>query len=118
MAFLTVAGIDLRVLETGAVRHPDIYTGGRERMRGMNIVSIEDNPQQIYDCTIDLYSSAEEVALRAAAPRSVPVTVSGDWIGTSINAVCDIGDATPWVTYDGTVLIYKTVALHIEEVAL
>lgn len=115
MAFLTVAGIDLRVIEGSAHRRPDIWAGGRERMAGMNIISTEDNPQKIADCDIDLYSETEELALRTAVPRSEGVAITGTWLG-AFTAIVDVGDATPWVTYDGALLIYKTISIHIEEV--
>lgn len=115
MPFLIVAGIALRVVEGSAHRRPDLWEGGRERMVGMNIISTEDNPQRVGDCEIDLYSVTEELALRTAVPRSEGVAISGDWLG-AFTAIVDIGDATPWVTYDGDLLIYKTISIHFEEV--
>jgi hypothetical protein len=118
MAFVVIGGIELRVVEGSAKRRSDLYQGGRERMRAGNVISTEDTPMRVFDFDVDLFSDAEETALRLVTPRGQSVSVSGDWMG-SFSALVDIGDATPWTTYDGTgQVVYKTVSLHVEEVAL
>lgn len=121
MDFLTINDIVLRVVEGSATQRPSIFQGGRERMRAGNLVSSEDPDSEklVLECQIDLYDSAEELALRAECPRGVAATVAGAWLDAlgSLQAVVDIGDAQAWQTIDEFgYLIYKTVSLHIEEV--
>lgn len=118
MAFLTIVSIDVRVVDDSAIDRTPLLQGGRQRMRANNLLSTEDptTAKRVLDCAIDLYDATEETALRAACPRGEGVAVSGDFPGTSLTMVVDIGDAALFQWEDGGTLIYKTVPLHMEEV--
>ncbi len=114
-ADLTVAGIDLRVLEGSWTERESLYQGGKQRMRAGTLISTEmdSTRKRIIDCLVDLYDDAEEAAFRAACPRGESVTVEGGLPFTSITAVVDIGAVQ--AIADGAEVI-RAVQVHIEEV--
>lgn len=118
MPFLTVAGIEVRVVDELAKEPVSLYQGGRARSRTNALISTEDDStrRRVLDCSIDLYDATEEATLRAACPRGVGVAIAGDYVGTGFTGTVAIGDAALFQWEDGGTLIYKTVSLHIEEV--
>lgn len=122
MAFLVIAGIEVRVLDDSAVETEGLYAGTRLRGSNMHVLSTELEPRmRVFNCQIDLMSATEESDLRAACPRGTSVPITGEWAasnGGDFPGLCDIGNAKAWMgaTNDEGDPIYKTVDIHIEEV--
>lgn len=123
MAFLTIEGIDVRVVLDSAVETEGLFAGVRTRMRAMNVISTEARRIRVLNCQVDFMSEAEEEAVRAVAPRGQSTTIEGEWpdsTGGEFQGLCDFGNSKPWmgaVNEEGQP-IYKTVDLHIEEYIL
>jgi hypothetical protein len=117
MAFLTLAGIDVRVVEGTAVRHEDLVQGELVRAATGGAISTLDSTtaKVLADCQIDLYSEVEENAIRAACVPGTPVAITGDWL-PSISAHVTLQDASEWSGNIGVGdEVYTTLAVHIEE---
>lgn len=118
MAFLVVAGIEVRVVEDSAKELPSLYQGARTRTFTNSTISTERTPMRVLECEIDLYSLEEEIILRQACPRGFPIAVSGDFVGFGQDffALADIGQAA---AFEGDAAlgdeIWKTVTLHLEQ---
>ncbi len=124
-AMLSLAGLDVLVIDGSWVRRTDYRVGSRVRVKNGTLRSSEAGgtafpflgSKKVWDCQIDLYDQAEEDAVRAACPVGQAVTVTGYLLpGASVNAVVDVGDvATVTADIDGTRTILRTASLHIEE---
>lgn len=116
MAALTIAGIDLAVVEGTWVRKPSLYQGGRARMRDNSLRSTETAEVRVWECQVDFEDATEEETFRTAVTRGVPTTVAGDLPDASFDGTVDLSDAqVNQGVLDGVEVFWRTVTLHIEE---
>jgi len=117
MASLTVGGVDFAVVEGTWNQLPSLYQGGRARMRANNLLSTETSEIRIWECEVDFIDSVEEDAARDVLIRGVPLTMSGDLPGITVDVIADLGQSTThFGNLDGVDVFWRTAKLHLEEV--
>ncbi len=117
--FLVLGVVPVRVLEDSAAEQPSLYQGATERMSDNSVISTIDatTRKRVFECEIDIMDATEESDIRTQCPEGVAISVSGDFIGGTIQAIVTFG-ASKVVQYieSGVQTIFRSISVHIEEV--
>lgn len=115
---LTVNGLALRVRQNTWRELPSLYQGGRQRMRGGNLISTEDaaTRKRVAECEVYFITDAEETTARDICLIGEAVTVAGELPVTTFLGAVDFGQTTAmrWME-GGAQVLHRVASVHIEQ---